>query len=475
MKRAVEFLRSVLPADLTQLLFLTGVICLTIAARLRWLPIGFNGLPADQHAQLLFGQARATISFALWLIVFSGVSGYFVCFRPGGHPLRRILGLVVLPAVAGLGLVFSQVLTVVRLPVSVLEHTSHFDVRASWRLWFQGGTPPGILFCVVGLLLITIYVSKMVFGLSRLPLSLPGTSCSEINSESWRHLQFLIWILVGPLFILYSAFAFLALVLSSIHTSGLPQYAGSVLFSTFLPVLEGSFVFAMLLWIMGKENRGIIWKAFGQPKLRQIGLGFALPVGIASTLTMGQYLLDRAFWAAHNIGRFFPPQFRSYFDLPDPWLLLNFFPALYEEMIFRGLLQRRFIQRYGIYRGIFLVGVVWAAFHFSSDFSSVRSSATDAAWQVCWRVFSCEALSYVLGWLTLRFGTILPAAVAHTLYNVLVFSGFGPPFQGKSTTLVALWAILGCVLFYYWPIQEQLGQEPDTLGVNPEGAVEEGT
>jgi len=51
-----------------------------------------------------------------------------------------------------------------------------------------------------------------------------------------------------------------------------------------------------------------------------------------------------------------PPGFQN-FDLilisPDPWLSLLFFGALFEEIIFRGLLQPRFIQRYGLYRGIF--------------------------------------------------------------------------------------------------------------------------
>jgi len=38
--------------------------------------------------------------------------------------------------------------------------------------------------------------------------------------------------------------------------------------------------------------------------------------------------------------------------------------ALSEEIIFRGLLLRIFIQKHVVCRGIFLVGVVGAAFHF---------------------------------------------------------------------------------------------------------------
>lgn len=124
-------------------------------------------------------------------------------------------------------------------------------------------------------------------------------------------------------------------------------------------------------------------------------------------------------------------------------------------MIFRGLLQRRFVQRYGIYRGIFLVGIVWAAFHFVSDVFFSRLTESDVLLKLAWRILFCLAFSYVLGWLTLRFGSILPAAIAHTYYNVLVMSGFGPPFIGKDTVLVALWGILAWVLFRYWPVQAE--------------------
>ena len=65
------------------------------------------------------------------------------------------------------------------------------------------------------------------------------------------------------------------------------------------------------------------------------------------------------------------------------------------------------------------------------------------------RVFMCVTLSFVLGWLTLRSGSVIPAAVAHTLYNVLVFSNSGPPFPGKDIVRVSLWAVLAYALFHY--------------------------
>jgi membrane protease YdiL (CAAX protease family) len=166
-----------------------------------------------------------------------------------------------------------------------------------------------------------------------------------------------------------------------------------------------------------------------------------------------------------------PPQFGSYFTFPDPWFLLLFLPALFEEMIFRGLLQRRLIQRYGIYRGIFLMGMIWAEFHFVSDVSFSRLTGTDVLMKLSWRILFCLALSYVLGWLTLRSSSILPAAIAHTFYNILAMSGFGPPFIGKYTMLVALWAVLALALFRYWPVQAEDIPEATVAAPGPEPVV----
>jgi hypothetical protein len=72
----------------------------------------------------------------------------------------------------------------------------------------------------------------------------------------------------------------------------------------------------------------------------------------------------------------FAPEFASYFDLSrvwDLWLLLLTFGAFAEEFVFRGLLLRKLMPRYGLHRGIFLTGIVWTAYHFRSDSYSALS------------------------------------------------------------------------------------------------------
>jgi len=90
LKRLFEFLRSVIPADPTQLIFLAGVVSLFLAPHLRWWPTGLGVAP--QRVADSFGQTVQSLGFLFVLpITFAAVAGYSVCFWPGNHPIRRIL------------------------------------------------------------------------------------------------------------------------------------------------------------------------------------------------------------------------------------------------------------------------------------------------------------------------------------------------------------------------------------------------
>jgi membrane protease YdiL (CAAX protease family) len=224
---------------------------------------------------------------------------------------------------------------------------------------------------------------------------------------------------------------------------------------------------------MGKENRQVIWSMTRLPEPLHAALGLSFPIGIVALIAGAQFLLARAQWAAHGFGRELPPALGSFFNLPDPWLFLSILSAFFEEMIFRGLLQRRFIDRYGIHRGTVLVGIVWAASHFHSDVSFSRATITGTLTILASRVAMCLVLNYVLAWLTLRFSSVIPAALAHAFYNILVFSELDPPFPGKTALRLGLWAVLACVLFRYWPAQTKQGpaQESVPAAPSPEPAI----
>jgi hypothetical protein len=67
--------------------------------------------------------------------------------------------------------------------------------------------------------------------------------------------------------------------------------------------------------------------------------------------------------------------------------------------------------------------------------------------------------------------SIVLAAIAHTLYNVLVFSPNGAQFAAKGVLRVALWAVLAYVLFRYWPVPPQATLGAVATAANPEPAT----
>jgi len=247
----------------------------------------------------------------------------------------------------------------------------------------------------------------------------------------------------------------------------MPVYAQSIWFNRLSTVAEAAAALGVLLWIMGKENRQVIWGVTRLPEPRHAALGLSFPIGIAGLLAAGQYLLARAQWAAQGFGREVRPDLGSFFNLPDPWLCLLILSAFFEELIFRGLLQRHFVKRYSIHRGIVLVGIVWAAFHFHSDVSFSRATIIGTLTILGSRVAMCLVINYILAWLTLRFSSVIPAALAHAFYNILVFSELGPLFPGKNALRLVLWAILAWVLFRYWPVHTEQGPVQEGASATP--------
>lgn len=463
MKRLGEFIRSVIPVDPFQLFFLGGVVCLIAAHGLRWQPAGLHS--SGQSAGDLGLWLQYSAVFFIYLIIFSGMAGYFVCFWPGKHPVRRVLCFVCAPALLGLDLMFARILYLTETSVlesvpSTFGHKFRLAEATLWKL------PEGFQITLFGLLLIAIFISRMAFGIASLPVTLRSARISRGDPEAWQHLQILVFILVGPFFLVGLLFSIPFLV-----STRLLVYAQSMWFGRLDPALESVVALAVLLCIIRRADRQTILESIRWPDRISVLLSLIFPVGTGVLISVGNFLVDRTLWAAHDFWRLSPPEFGSYFDIPDPYFLLLIFAAFFEEIIFRGLLQNRFIQRYGMYRGLFFVGIVWAAFHFFSDFSFSRAADLMILEHIGMRMCMCMTLSYVLGWLSLRSRSVIPATLAHALYNMLVFSGFGPLFPGKDIVRVSLWAVLAWVLFRYWPVEAEGSSELAPGLRNPESAV----
>jgi membrane protease YdiL (CAAX protease family) len=403
------------------------------------------------------------------LSVFSGFAGYFVCFWPGVRPLRRTILVVLIPALAGIGLDLGRLIYVDSLFTSVLNHSlaGNLPGLTQLQLWTSA---PGFHFAIAGIILVGVFAARLYLGLTSLPLSLPGTPANDsFDAEVWHRTQLVICVLLGPILFAVTIPSGMISMLPFV-ASRIPTIVESVWFPRISSPIESILYFGALCWVGGRSFRETARASVQLFQPVYLVVSAAVPVGIALIISTGNYLFDRSIWAENEFGYHAAPLFRSYVTFPDPWLLLMFFAALYEEIVFRGFLRTTLVSRYGLYRGIFLTGMVWAAFHFHSDASHYRTE-WGMLWQLLLRVCISVALNSVFCWITLKSQSVFPAAVAHTLYNVFVIGGFGPEFPGKIEVQVALWGALALLLFIYSPIRTREPENQAAIGPTPEPAI----
>jgi hypothetical protein len=295
-KSAFGFVRSVLPADSTQLLFLSGVVCLTIAPHLNWWPSDLFG----RTAQL--GATWKILSFvASSLINFSGSAGYYLCFWPGKYPLRRILWWVCFPAILGFASSCGLIFHFARITADQFS-------SGPFSLWTLG---VGSHFALFGLILIVLFASLLAFGIASLPLTLPEPSvfCSY-DAASWRPAQAVIWMqlaTVGPLEIVIGLLlSGLLYPLTYIHS--LSHFI--LLVSKTLPVLSPITTVVVLVglavWITGTEGSRGLRHSLRLPWPESFAIALAFPVGIANIVSLAHYLIARADWAAQQVAKIYP-------------------------------------------------------------------------------------------------------------------------------------------------------------------------
>lgn len=73
--------------------------------------------------------------------------------------------------------------------------------------------------------------------------------------------------------------------------------------------------------------------------------------------------------------------------------------------------------------------------------------------QLASRIAICLAMNCVLSWMTLRWKSVIPAAIAHTASNVLLAIGINGIIPFAHEMRIALWAVCALVLFRYWPVK----------------------
>jgi membrane protease YdiL (CAAX protease family) len=487
MKRVIQFVRSVMLADPAQLLFLCGCIFLFISFQLRWWPVEVTDSVRHIGPTTLYTSDDPVLQavnswipfywFCAIALSVCGAAGLVISVWPGTRPLLCVFLLAWLPCFLALAAICSRFLYLAKDPLfPLLDHA--FLIRPHNALWAMAAVwqlGPGLHLSLLGLLLISIFLSRMAFGLTSLPVSLPEPRLQNSDDpEQWARILllilfactcgFLVRIIGGlPFLGLWFLFKHIGLIDTQGHLAGRASWI------LYLPGPLDLGIFASAAaWAVGKGRWDSLRQFLRVPRAKYLALAVLFPIVLRASFPLIMYSRQRIAWAAFQFGKIEPPSLESYFTIPAASVFANFMPAAFmEEVVWRGCLQPWFISRFGVYRGLFVVSMVWGVSHFQSDFSYRSSDATVLLGMVE-RSATCLALGFEFGWLTLRSGSIWPAAIAHGFYNVILQSGFiGYPMISRVLNIV-LWAALAVLLFRFWPPQPLAGTSDEHLQLVPE-------
>ncbi|WP_189597141.1 CPBP family intramembrane glutamic endopeptidase [Paenibacillus elgii] len=122
--------------------------------------------------------------------------------------------------------------------------------------------------------------------------------------------------------------------------------------------------------------------------------------------------------------------------------------ALGEELGWRGYAQSRMIASFGSVKGIVILGVVWGYWHFGVTLTGATFKGAPLLGALVLMPLACIGMSFMFAWLTLKSGSVWPAAVAHGITNIIFdFSFLLTDYKGSAalyyTWIVAVMLLVG--------------------------------
>jgi membrane protease YdiL (CAAX protease family) len=454
LKRFATFLRSVIPMDPTQLLFLMGAILLLVATRVSWRPYALS-----HSGTLDYWELYGYTVFGNLVVLGAGLTALYACFWPLRNPVRKAFWAVLVTGMLGLLFLLWKFFDLTAGEHSVLDTHSRMWEIFPWVKLNIPNLPTGFFIIALGLGFVAVYLSRMSLRVAALPLALSDVNtANEEERRAWSRDKLVLFVLIGIFGVIANCSYLLGTLIwklpLALASPRFTDYAHSLVTA----LLDAGLLLGLSMYALGRRGRIAARLSLKLPEPRFAAIAFLLPAAAYAIIPAGHLLFARIHWAAYDFGRIGPPQLSTYFDLSklgQPWIVFLFFGAFAEEIIFRGVLLPDFIRRYGLHRGIFLTGIGWAAIHFRSD-SYARLSVLDVFLVIFMRIIFCLGMNYVLAWMALHWRSIVPAGIAHTVWNMLVLSEVCDRNEARYIDC-GLWLMIAFCLFRFWPVVQKEG------------------
>lgn len=356
------------------------------------------------------------------------------------------------------------------LPPSGKQSASVLDPANNWVVPHLRAVPLGLIrttgfqLAATGSALVAIFYFLLRLNRTTVPVTVAATStispardAVSPDDDHGRTMRF-VWIMIALPLVAWILTNGTNLIITFVVSASPSPHRPAAWLDYSEIVVSLLFFSGLVAFALGKEGFRGLRESLRVPPTKYSLLAVIYPATLASVWPLLCYSHDRILWAAFRWNKFLPPVLPNYFHTITAASFV-YLPSIFvEEVAWRAYLQPRFIRRYGPMRGIFLVGVVWGAFHFAGFFYA--GSTLRVTWELVDRLIGTCILSYPLAWLTIRSKSIHPAVITHELYDVTL----SLPARGYDTPLwfnFLVWAALGFVLFqFYAPESEQQTDEP---------------
>jgi membrane protease YdiL (CAAX protease family) len=455
-KNIWEFVRSVLPVDWGQTALLFGAVLLLAVPHMGMWNTWLLRLHRVEGPDA-FGFASVALLLPLYLLYIGGAVALWVALHEVQDATNWIRPRVSLLVAAGLtielalGWHFQNRYSHVPLTLgSNIQHGQIFgEIAARW---------PGFTFEVAtfALFLLLAADGRLLELKMNVPVQFPVMKGDVPGAAAGT--AKLIWSMLVLTSLMTMVVSACSTFISLETGIGLTEHGSRWLITADWQVLWAIGLATILWFSCGDERLALFSRSLRFPELKWAALGVLFPLAVTSAVPLGGFYLYRVRGPAAYPADY-PAEFSHHFPAFVWSNLIFLIPALAEEIAWRGYLQPKFIRRFGMYRGIFLVGIVWGAFHFPWDFTG-RTETLLFAVAVAQRLVTGIAVGFVLSWLTLRARSVVPAAIAHGVMNALYFSDW----SGDTSywVILGLWGALAFVLFRFYPPETDADAESDT-------------
>ena len=240
-------------------------------------------------------------------------------------------------------------------------------------------------------------------------------------------------------------------------------YGLTLLFSSFFDALilhAGRFDAGNMLYVTGAMwspalatfltkrffNESIRSLAWNWGAARYAWLGYLIPIAYSVPVYLVVWFAGLGGWAPPEFVKKTAAEF-GWTNLSPGWVIIffvlttaslrfvgNISRALGEEIGWRGFLVPELAKVVGFPAVGLISGLMWAAYHYAAVLFSSYNGGTSPWFSLSCFTIMVVADSYILAWLTLRSGSLWPAAILHASHNLFIQGILTPLTQNTGPT-----------------------------------------